>query len=93
MTWWGDFMSQLVINQMTSPLKAKPNMLYEASISVGKDSEFYASKSCSVDVDIFEHAPLLIDITTPDGGASLSVAETRQLIEALQKAIELIEAK
>lgn len=65
-------------------------MIFEATILVKKESELYA-RDVSVSVDIYPHAPLLIDVGTYGGSAMLSVDEAKQLIEVLQKAIELIE--
>jgi len=90
---YGDFMRQWAIDMMTSPLKRKTMMqiLYDVEIRVAHDSDAITTRPISV--DIFEHAPDLIDVTSQEGGSSLSVSEARQLIDALQKAIEMIEAK
>lgn len=68
------------------------SMLFEASIFVKKDSELYAAKTLAVTVDVFPHQPQLIDVCTPDGGASMSVDEAKQLISALQQAVDVVEA-
>lgn len=61
--------------------------LYDVEISVEKDG------GRPISLTVFRHAPDLISVCSQDGGSMLSAAETRQLIEALQKAIEMIEAK
>lgn len=65
-------------------------MIFEAAIPVQSESDEYG-RTVSIHVDIFEHAPSVIDVTTPDGGASMSVDEVKELIAALQKAVETIE--
>lgn len=67
------------------------HILYDIEIRVEHDSD--DTRNRTISVGIYSHEPNLISVCSQDGGSSLSVAETRQLIEALQKAIEMIEAK